>query len=316
MTISIHPARLDQTAHIVEQFKRRIGVWQRIDTDGHVADVPYESLTLYERWMHGGAWMSIETGAIHLNHLLLGGGIALTAIDEASGRVVGYLEAYPGVEPAPIGSILHIAHLASEPGAQSIEDALIAAITAEAKALKCQGITLTRFAEDALSMAAARRAALVTMGCVRRYMVASRAGQVFYRATEQTSADPALINGWAMPIGRLTSARQMWESLMPRTFDTIPEIRERKLHRMKINAAGQDAYVVLQQGLYNPRSADVSCWTPKPLTAQLLASIRDWAHREGYRALSLVVTDADVKLLGADVEADGYSQETCALELA
>ncbi len=316
MTISIHPARLEQTAHIVEQYKQRIGVWQRINADGRVADVPYDSLSLYERWMHGGAWMSIETGAIHLNHVLLGGGLALTALDDATERVVGYIEAYPGVEPAPIGTNLHIAQLVSEPGAQSIEDALIAAAAAEAKAIKATTITLTRLAEDALSTAAARRGALKTMGCVRRYMVASRSGQVFYRATEQTSDDPALINGWAMPIGRLSSARQMWEALMTRTFDTIPEIRARKTHRMKLNAAGQDAYVVVQQGLYNPRTADVSCWTPKPLTTQLLASIRDWAHREGYRALSLVIGDEDVKLLGADAEADGYSQETCALELA
>lgn len=45
-------------------FRARIGVWQRLDETGRVEDMPYEALTLVERWLHGGAWMSIETGAI------------------------------------------------------------------------------------------------------------------------------------------------------------------------------------------------------------------------------------------------------------
>ncbi|MFN8527690.1 MAG: hypothetical protein U0670_03660 [Anaerolineae bacterium] len=88
------------------------------------------------------------------------------------------------------------------------------------------------------------------------------------------------------------------------------------MHRLKLSAAGQEAYIVCQQGLYNPRAAEVYCWTPKPLTVQLIASIKDWAHRESYRTLSMLVADEAVKALGTDAEADGYMQETCVLEMA
>ena len=57
---------------------------------------------------------------------------------------------------------------------------------------------------------------------------------------------------------------------------------------------------------YDPRSADLYSWSPKPISTQLLSAIRDWAHREGYRSLWLMVTEDTAKTLGPDAEPDPY----------
>src|SRR5215213_9179974 len=75
--LQVRQAALDDTCAISSLFRARIGVWQRLDANGRVEDKPYEALTIYERWLHGGAWMSIETAAIQLNELLSGAGISL-----------------------------------------------------------------------------------------------------------------------------------------------------------------------------------------------------------------------------------------------
>ena len=68
----IRPALLDDTQAISQLFRARIDKWQRLTEQGQVEDLSYDELSIYERWLHGGAWMSIETGAIWLSHLLSG----------------------------------------------------------------------------------------------------------------------------------------------------------------------------------------------------------------------------------------------------
>src|SRR5512139_2051816 len=107
-TIHIREASLDDTQAISGLFRSRISAWQRLSAQGQVEDVPYDALTIYERWLHGGPWMSVETAALHLSHLLRGAGMPFVV--ESGGVVVAYAEAYHGVEPAPFGDHLHLAH--------------------------------------------------------------------------------------------------------------------------------------------------------------------------------------------------------------
>ena len=74
MNLEVRQAGLDDTGAISALFCARIPVWQRRNAQGQVENVAYDALTIYERWLHGGPWMSIETCAILLNHLLSGGG--------------------------------------------------------------------------------------------------------------------------------------------------------------------------------------------------------------------------------------------------
>jgi GNAT superfamily N-acetyltransferase len=310
--IHVRGARLDDTAAISALFRARIAAWQRLDTSGHVEDVAYEALTLYERWLHGGAWMSVETGAIHLSHLLRGAGLALVA--EVDGAPLAYAEAYPGHEPAPYGDHLHLAHLVVAPQAQDegLDEALIDALLGEVKRTKAQHLTLSRAgAGDDLPVY--EHVTLTPLARVRRLSLPARTGQIFFQSVEHLKDDAAQINGWHMPIGRLESARQGWEMLWPRTWDALPEIRARRAHRIRFSAAGQEAFVYAQPQLYNPRAVEIYAWSPRPLTTQLLSALRDWAHRESYRTLVLAVAEETVKILGAEAEPDGYAQETCAV---
>jgi hypothetical protein len=311
--VEVRLANLDDTGAISALFRARISVWQRLDPQGRVETVDYDALTLYQRWLHGGAWMSLETGAVFLNHLLLGAGIPLVAVSD--GHVAAYAEAYHGLEPEPFGAHLYLAHLITNGMDAGLEDALLNEVTARARALKCRNVLISRAGEDPVAVGTSRYK-LATLSCLRRYSVPARTGQVFYRAVESLDADAKRIQGWAMPIGRFTSARHQWETLWPRTWDTLPEMRERKRNRLYFTAAGQEALIGFQQSLYDPRAAEVACWTPKGLTVQLLMSIRDWGHREGYRSLMLAIDEGVASTLGTDAEGDGYRMETCALSLS
>ena len=308
MSVEVRQAGLDDTGAISALFGARIPIWQRINKQGQVEDLPYAALTIYERWLHGGPWMSIETCAILLNHLLMGAGIPLVAVTNKG--VVGYLEAYHSIEQEPFGKALHIAHLiTADP---DIERALIEGLNARAKALRCQNVTITRVGgENAYD----ERYILKPLSTLRRFNVPARQGQIFYRAVEHLDGDAAQINGWVMPVGRLSCARQQWETLWPRQWDTLPEIAQRQTARRHFAAAGQDALMFCREHLYDPRRAEISLWSPKPLTAQLVSAVRDWAHREGYRTLVMAVEEEMKAVLGAEAEDDGYMQETCALTL-
>jgi GNAT superfamily N-acetyltransferase len=311
--IQVRQAGLDDTQAISNLFRSRIHVWQRLDERGRVEDVAYGALTIYERWLHGGAWMSVETAAIHLNQLLSGAGQALVA--EGDGQVLAYAEGYEGAEPMPFGAHLHLAHLLvdTEHGTEGLDAALAEALIQRAKLLKCQYVTVSRMTDAIETQVFDQQYKLKGLAKLRRFTMSAKTGQIFYQATEHLNADSGQISGWYMPVGRLTSARQQWETLWSRTFETLPGNRRQKTHRMRFTAAGQEAFVCCKQQMYDPRSADVYCWSPKPLTSQLLSGIRDWAHREGYRTLVLAVTEDTVKTLGAEAEADGYTQDVCAV---
>jgi hypothetical protein len=308
MSIEVRQAGLDDSGAISALFCAQIPIWQRMNAQGQVEDVPYEELTIYERWLHGGPWMSIETGAIQLNHLLMGAGIPLVVV--VNDVLFGYVEAYISTEPEPFGKLLHIAHL--QTGDLDAERALLEALVARTKALKCQHLTITRIGGASIYD---QRYELKPISTLRRFNLPARQGQIFYRAVEHLDASSSQINGWAMPVGRLSSSRQEWETLWHQQWQTLPEIRKRQSARRHISAAGQDALLYCREHLYDPRRADIAVWTPKPLTVQVVSAVRDWAHREGYRTLVMAVDESARSVLGTEAEDDGYMQETCALAL-
>lgn len=305
--ILIRKARLDDTQAIGALFRARVAVWQRLNARGQVEDLPYESLTIYERWLHGGPWMSVETAAIFLSHVLRGAGLALVAV--VNDRIAGYAEAYHSAEPDPFGTHLHAAHILVDASHDGLDHALLQALKDHARKLGCQRLTASFSGYDTDAAAFYREHGFQPLLHVGRYNVPAQTGQGFYKATEHFDADARQIAGWHMPVGRVESARQHWETLWPRLWDALDELTARRTHRLRINAAGQDAFVCCQQHLYDPRMADIYCWFPKPLTPQLLTAIRDWAHRESYRTLTFTVPEDTARLLGADAETVPFRQE-------
>jgi hypothetical protein len=310
-TMRVRQATLDDTQAVSALFRSQIAAWQRINARGQVEDVPYDSLTVYERWLHGGPWMSVETGALQLSHLLRGAGIPLVGEDD--GQVLAYAEAYHGVEPEPFGDHLHLSAITLADGADGMADALVDYALEQASAARCKSMTATVVANDEAARTLYTLHGLQAVSRAQRVSLPARTGQGFYKVAEQPSANPEQISGWSMPIGRFSSARQQWETLWPRTWNAIAEIRSRRIHRLRFSASGQEALLCCQQQLYAPRNADIALWSPKPLTAQLLTALRDWSHKEGYRTLVLLVPDESVKTLGPEAEPDGYFQETYAV---
>ncbi len=308
--ISVRPATFDDTQAISALFRARITTWQRMDSAGRVQDVPYDALTIYERWLHGGPWMSVETAALHLSHLLRGAGIPVVA--ESAGKIIGYAEAYHGVEPEPFGDHLHIAQMIIADAGET-EDALLTHLLETARDSKCERLTAVGLPNDTHSQALYARHGLTSITRISRYNLPARSGQGFYKTVDHLNANAAQIADWYMPVGRFGSARQQWETRWPRTFHAVPEIRHHRAHRLQFSASGQEALIYCQQDLYNPRSAEIELWSPKPLTSQLLTALRDWTHREGYRTLIMSVMDA--KILGPEAEPDGYYQDIYAVDL-
>ena len=201
--ISIHPASLDDTQSISQLFQQGVDVWQRIDQDGQVQNVAYEQLSIYERWLHGGPWLSIETGAIFLNHLIIQGCIVLVATDERG--VAGYAEAYPGHEPAPFGHHLHIGRLTALN--DQVRDQLLRDLAARAGDYGGR-LTVSLSAYDQRGVAFYTEFGMQPVQRVEQYLVVAQSGQSFYRATEQAEVSQERIDGWHMTIGRTENAMQ------------------------------------------------------------------------------------------------------------
>lgn len=314
-SIQVRAAALDDTHAISTIARSHITVWQRVNAGGQVEDVPYDTLSIYERWLHGGPWMSVETAAIHLSHLLRGAGIALVAI--LDGQILAYAEAYHGVEPAPFGDHLHLAQLTITAGHENngLEDALLTHLLDQTRSSNCQRLTATCIQGDSLTDALYRRHEMQPITRLGRLTLPAKSGQGFYKVVENFNANPAQIAEWFMPVGRFGSARQAWETLWPRTFNALPEIAARRVHRVRFSASGQEAFLYCQQALYAPRNVEISLWSPKPLTSQMLTALRDWTHSEGYRTLVMLVNDETAKILGPEAEPDGYYQEVFAVNV-
>src|SRR5215470_10101384 len=86
LLINVRLATLADTTAITDTFKTDVPRWERLDPSGRLSPVPYEDLSLFERWQHGGPWLSVETCAVHLSRLLAGSGIPLVA--ELDGQVL------------------------------------------------------------------------------------------------------------------------------------------------------------------------------------------------------------------------------------
>jgi len=104
--VTVRLATLQDTAAICAIHCSDVPQWTRLTADGQLVATDYDSLSLYERWQHGGAWLSLETCAVHLNRLLAGSGFPLVAC--VDGQVVAEAEVYESFEPPPFGHNLEI----------------------------------------------------------------------------------------------------------------------------------------------------------------------------------------------------------------
>jgi hypothetical protein len=309
--IVVREARLDDCAAITAIHLSHITRWQRLDAQGQVQDVPYEGLTVYERWLHGGPWMSLEMCAIHVNHLLRGAGIPLVA--EIDGRVLAEAEVFHGVESPPYGDHLHLALLCThrDQGEAGLDDALLDDVLRLGQERECGQVSVAALEDEAFYHQRGFR----HLASGRGMSFAAREGQVFYQATPHPAADPAQIRGWQMPLGRQQSAHQHWVTLWPNLWASVPELRQQRVERLKFNVAGNAFFALYGESRYDPRRANLYVWTPTPLTGPMLTAISDKAHKLGFRRLETFVMGDGVDLRSLDAEPDGHTQNLYGIDL-
>lgn len=307
--INVRLATLADTVAITEIHKSDVAQWERIGADGSPIPTPYESLSLFERWQHGGAWLSIETCAVHLHRLLAGAGIALVA--ELDGEVLAEAEVYENDEMSPYGHYLDLAVIAVRSDYQraGLGTALINYIIDMARLMKCERVTVTNAV--ARDFYLAHRFRHVRSGHAIRF--SAQEGRAMYQATQLTDRNYETIKGWHMPLGRYNSSHQEWDRLFPQQWAAgIPELINIGSAQVKLSVAGQNAILAVRDSDEidsQPGDGRLVCWSPKPLSTPLFTAIRDWAHRNGYRHLVSYVMDNEASSLPQDIQHLDYIQE-------
>jgi GNAT superfamily N-acetyltransferase len=310
---SVRLATLADTTAIVDIYTSQRPSWQRLAADGKWVIAPYAELGLYERWQQGGPWMSIETGAVHLNRLLAGSGVALVAEDD-DGNVLAEAEVYESVEPAPFGHHLNIGAIVTHADhlRRDFGTILVKYILEMARLMKCERVTASHTAARDFFLAQGFRHTRSGRG-VR---LPAQEGRAFYQATELTDRSPDQVKGWLMAMGRYQSSRQEWERLFPQDWAAgIPELLNQSVAHVKLTVTGQNAILYL----YEPGGSDqqqtqsgevlLACWTARPLSHPMLTAVRDRVFRGGYQSILTYVMDADLPQLGPDAQPTDYTQD-------
>lgn len=308
--IDVRLATLQDCAAICDIHKSDVSHWQRYDSAGNAQTVRYADLTVYERYTHGGAWMSLETCAIHLNRLLAGSGIPLVATFD--GAVLAEAEVYENFEAVPYNHHLSIGVLYTRQDNlnRGLGSALLAYIEQMARLMHCKAVTVDNPESPDFYTGQRFRA----VGGARRVKFPTQAGRAFYQASELIDPNPDQIRGWHVALGRGSASRQEWQALFPAIWAAgIPELINMPSAHLKISAAGQNAILYLKEADYpdsQPRECSAVCWSSRPLSAPLLTAIRDRAHREGFDTVVTLAADTDWPLLlAADaVQTDDHQE--------
>jgi len=304
--IIVRQAMLADAASITALNMSNMAEWTRRTAYGETVPAAYEDLSLFERWLNGGPWASVEMCAVHLANLLRGGdGIPLVA--EIEGQVGAEAEVFIGREPEPFGHHINLCKLAVHPDADGVGlgSALVTYINQIAEAIRCKRVTVADADTDA-ALYEHHRFYRAHIG--QRLLIKAQEGRVFYKAGELANFDPTQIDNWHMPLGRYQNSRQEWDRMLPGFWNSVPEIVEPETARLHVTVTGQEAYAMMQQDRYNPAQVHAFVWTKRPINNLLMVALRDWAARHNYETIVTFAWDYVIPMLEIDFETDGYTQ--------
>ncbi len=304
--ITVRQANLADAAQITALHNATIEQWTRRTIDGEHVPADYADLTLFERWLVGGPWSSIEMCSVHLASLLRAGdGIPIVA--EVEGAVGAEAEVFIWQEPEPFGHHVNISKLTVHPDFEDLglASALLTYIHNIGEAINARRIT----AADAEADAPLYEHHHFTRAHTGHdYLIPAQAGRVFYQAAELKQFDAAQIHGWHMPLGRYQNARQEWDRMPPDFWNSVPEIVERDSARLRVTVTGQEAFALMQQDRWQPDRVHAYVWTKRPISPLLLMALRDWAAQQDYAAITAFVWDVILPQLEVDAERLPYTQ--------
>lgn len=303
--ITVRQAILADTVQITALHNAAIPQWTR-RIDGEQVPADYADLTLFERWLVGGPWSSVEMCAVHLASLLRAGdGIPIVA--EIDGQVGGEAEIFIWREPEPFGHHINISKLGVHPDFEEagLASALLTYILNIGEAIRARRVTVADAEADAALYEHYRFARAHTG---HFHLIPAQAGRVFYQAAELKQFDAAQILGWHMPLGRYQSARQEWDRMPPDFWNSVPEIVELESARLRITVTGQEAFALMQQDRDQPARIHAYVWTKRPITPLLVMALRDWAAQHDYAEIATFIWDVVLPQLEAETVRGDYAQ--------
>lgn len=289
----VRQALLSDVQGISLVYRSLVKQWTRPGPEGPLP-APYEALSLHERWLHGGPWLSLETCAIWLGHLLQQNeGLAIVA--EEGGQILGEAEVFISREAPPYGHHLNISNLnvLAEAQGQGVGRALVDYILEMARALKCQQITVA-YPNPLPFWEALGFQPLVAR---RRVTLPAKEGRVFYKAHELQNDSPKQVAGWYMSLGRFQNSREEWERFYWMMWAGVPQLVEPRWHGLSLELSGQPCLLHLHQREDDPQGATARVWTKYELSTHVISAICDRAARLNYAYISSLVDEPQHKLL-------------------
>lgn len=304
--ITVRQATLADAASITALHNATISTWIRRQPSGETVPAEYDDLILFERWLVGGPWASVEMCAVHLANLLRGSdGFPLVA--EVDGRVGAEAEIFIGREPEPFGYHVNISKLTVHPdyADAGVSSVLLTYIQQLGEAIRCKRLTVAD-GEAQAPLLEHHRFSRAHSG--QQIVLPAREGRVFYQASDLKSFDPAQIEGWHMPLGRYQNARQEWDRLPPGFWNSVPEIVETQNDRLHILVTGHEAYALMQQDRDLPARVHAFVWSKRPVKGLLIMALCDWAQRHDYSEIASFAWDFTLPLLEMDFKREGAAQ--------
>lgn len=296
--IRVRQALLADVYSITDAYCSTVDVFTRTNHDGTRTVVPYMELSLAERFSNGGPWMSVETCAVWLAHLLRYED-EIPLVVTSDGLVMGEAEATIGHEPSPFGRHLNISSICVHKNAQrqGFGSALVDYIKEMAAVTQARYVTVPFMsgASDFFTLHGFR-----PLVARRQVVVPARQGRVFYKAYDVENFQPQRIDGWYMPVGRYHNARHAWNRILPGFWNGIPELVEPQMDRFEIEITNQPGVLFLEEDRFVSGRASVYLWTKHPLSTHMLSAIRDRVAQLGYDEVAMYVDDHVMSMLEAE----------------
>jgi GNAT superfamily N-acetyltransferase len=294
--MKVRHAGLDDALQVSDIHRSYVDRWYR-RLEAEQFDVPYDALSLGERWGFGGPWMSVETCSIHLNNLLLQHQYPFVA--HRGDSLVGEMELFLGNEGAPYGKNLHIGLLYVKKGltGHGIGKALVDRAFEFAAGQECDTITVA--------------SAMANVGFYEKCgfeladnMVELEAITKAYDVDIAPMLPPlnmwSFARGMAMPVGRYqSSAFHIFEQL---DVYAIPGFLNVRRERVFARVNGHPSMIAFVRYDTVPASADVHAWSEGGAEALTQAALT-LLHNEGIKYANILLTGNDYNAMADGLDA-------------
>jgi len=291
--IVVRPAMLSDAAAITAIHCSNVETWRR---GGRGEPVPYEALSLHDRWLHGGPWMSVETCAVHLNRWLRTGHPLLVA--ELEGEVVGEAEFVVNPEPAPYGPALHLSLLFvhADHRGQGVGRALIEAGLRLAQERGC-GMLTTQPEQPAEPFY--RRVGFEPWLRLREWQAEATEAPLRPEPAPAFYAPYPVGEGVVLRAGRYQCGRQAWDDLPFHL--ALAEHRSLRWGRWRVALPGGGAaWLGLHAQPLEPSQADGFIWAPPEADlGPLVETLQRLAARLGFAYVDLLLEEREGQGLAA-----------------